>query len=1219
MIASSDSLKNIFKQQKSIKADVGCEIEYNMNSLIDGITVVSATPDNTYTSQISGWPLGKANPYKKLFPIDSILKPFRPVQSGIKYFVFLPNDTVANSFSPYRALQYPGTQPRLYYPGVTTQYKYWLGAKDANINITVNYLTTGLLGNKSALSNKIVIRFEKYHVLPTTYSLIITKSDNTTQSVGPLSTPADGNIELNYNGTSWTQGALSEPVSYASPIFIKSINLTAINPGGGKVIGVIEVSARLVKDISSDIVKIDIQKESSSSAEDILPVGFVSANSINLDLVKYNQSVMQTIPYNRLSTAFDPSLIYMAKNAEVRPYFKIYHSGATTVSGSYDKVKQGMFYINDFNISSYGDTTVFALDGSKYLMDTLCPDIICEDYPVTAILRRLLDSVGFANYNFNLNTTLDVSVPQISYWWTDDSKTVWESVQELCRDIQMNAFFDENNVLQFYSRDYIYDNARTKQWDFYNEQEGSVLPNIIEFVQKDIVGANFVKVLWDAAITSNYTGTSGDLWRAPTAFLSAGGLLSSLTQSETGYLTIDTKSLDVYAQQQSFYNFSGFVLIDSEVIEYDGIEYDLTLLNGTKQTQLIKSSSDVNKYRALCKAGYYDASNPADTAYFKPSGRYKIKKRGALGTVATAHSAQGENLNNWTPVQVSWDSKQPSTAETTVAPSGLDLYYTLRPKQISLNSVALDFVVPSITPTGYIVRVQLLNPDNSNDGPAINLPQFNNQPPLIVPNLSPGEKYTFRVTPKNGVDVFGNSLISPIFTMSSVSSGGSTSSSFVNSATTVPQKSYFKLTNSTSDKDKYVMAYRDFQGINLSSATVNNSYAPYSFPTNNYSLAYYSFGTSVFLDADNRSKGSSAGLGFFVNDLGKTGYFVVVETTKSSVLKETKSVRILKADGVGVRVLADSQRTASSTFEGVFGGTQYNIDTRVKVDGSSIKINVSVNGYRINATDTNSNLNAKETNKILAPTKSVAILCGNGTVAFDYAYGTDMSQTKYEESLVDPNLYLAQYSNDLLDMSFGDIFYDSNNSDNTLKSQTIDDFGTVVREIYYVKTKLNSRPAFPVRWSTSDNRSVNLIGQKFSNFDAEAYVLNNTSTTIPLSDGGKASLYIFGNDISSSGTLEYSTDDSPEYVNKEPVIFESKWLQNQKDVQDLANFIKNKAINKGKVIDMQIFGNPLLSIGDIVSIKYTYQGLLGTEKMIITNISQSFEEGISTSIKCRTI
>ena len=156
-------------------------------------------------------------------------------------------------------------------------------------------------------------------------------------------------------------------------------------------------------------------------------------------------------------------------------------------------------------------------------------------------------------------------------------------------------------------------------------------------------------------------------------------------------------------------------------------------------------------------------------------------------------------------------------------------------------------------------------------------------------------------------------------------------------------------------------------------------------------------------------------------------------------------------------------------------------------------------------------------------------------------------------------------------------------------------------------------------WSTAGNKSVNIIGQSVSNFNAEAYVLNNTSTTVPLSNGAEAGFFIYGNSISSSGTLEYSTDDSAEYANKEPVIFESRWLQNEYDVKQLANFIKTKAINKGKLINMEVFGNPLLSVGDIVKVKYTYQGLLGTEAMIITDINQAFEEGINTSITCRTL
>jgi cystathionine beta-lyase/cystathionine gamma-synthase len=163
-----------------------------------------------------------------------------------------------------------------------------------------------------------------------------------------------------------------------------------------------------------------------------------------------------------------------------------------------------------------------------------------------------------------------------------------------------------------------------------------------------------------------------------------------------------------------------------------------------------------------------------------------------------------------------------------------------------------------------------------------------------------------------------------------------------------------------------------------------------------------------------------------------------------------------------------------------------------------------------------------------------------------------------------------------------------------------------VREIYYVKTKLNSRPAFPIKWSTGSNQAVSLIGKKISNFEAEAYVLNNTSSTVPLSDGALASLYVIGNDLYPSGTMEYSTDTSSEYANKEPV-------------KNLAEFIKTKAVNKGKIIEIETFGNPMLSVGDIVSVKYAYQNLQETQKMIITNVSQSFLEGISTSITCRTL
>lgn len=659
MITASNNLKNIFYNNTNVKIDSGCTVEYNMNTMIDSVSSATPYTDSQYIAGISSsnGSLIRSNPFKKLFPVDSVIKPFRPTGPGIKYFILLTSpsyDTATNSFSSFRMINYPGTvasegataQPRVYYPGAKLYYQYWVTPEDQNADLTVSYAATG---TKYALTNKIIVTFEKYHTLPTNYTITITKSDNTTVVVGPISTPSSGKVTLYYSGSTWSTTAWTEPVSYPTPIAIKSIRLQATNPGGGKIIGVIEVSARWVKDLSADVSTFNISKESSANPDDILPVGILTSNSLSMQLSKYNQSALEYISYNPLTTTLDSSKNYMFKNAELKPHFKIYHSNGAITSGSdvYDKIEQGSFFINSWSITEHGETSVTALDSAKYLMDTIAPDILCESYPVTAILRRLLDSVGYNNYNFNLATT-ETSVPFVNYFWTDGNKTVWEHIQELCRDIQMNAVVDENNILQFYSRDYMY-NKTTKDWNFYYNTEGAALPNIIDFSQNEIPGANQVKILWSTPISTQYTGGSTALWQSQPTFLSAGGLRSAISSADTE-IEVDINYVDSYSQYQSIFNFNGYFLIDSEILEFEAIQYQYVPSNSNVfQTVWIYSQSDINKYRALSKPGFEDPTKP-ETSYFKPTGKYKIKTRGALGTTAAYHSSSLSTsmLNNWT-------------------------------------------------------------------------------------------------------------------------------------------------------------------------------------------------------------------------------------------------------------------------------------------------------------------------------------------------------------------------------------------------------------------------------------------------------------------------------------------------------------------------------------------------------------------------------------------
>lgn len=676
------ALENVFYNNVSVKTGIGCTIEYNMNSMIDGIQATTSSTDANYISGIdtSEGTVLKINPFKKLFPLDSVIKPFRPQYPGVKYYIMLPNDTPSNSFSAFRTLSYPGegknayainAQPRVYYPGISTNYKYWVTPKDtaANIMITYKQASNPVPGNKSALTNKIIVKFEKNHSVPSQYKLIITPESGSPIDTGMINTPVSGNITHYYNGTNWSTTSLSEPQTFATPQKVKSIQLITSAPASGRVIGVIEISARWIKDISSDLVSFNIDKETSSSVDDILPVGTITANSAILTLNKYAKPTAKLLEYNRLITDFDSSVLYMYKNAEIIPYFIVYHAGGQTVSGQYDKVLQGVYYSDSWTISEYGDGTLTTIDGSKYLMETFAPDIICENYQVTAIIRRLLDSVGFTSYNFNL-TQEDKSIPSLNYWWTDDTVTVWEHLQALCRDIQMNAVFDDNGILQFYSRDYLYSQS-SFNWNFYYEKEGTALPNIVTLNKREIASANQVKVLWQTYLTSNYVGNSSQLWSSPTNFLIGGGLKYSIQSTDTpetlnasnsNGLQIDINQVDDYSQYQSIFNFNGYLLIESEIIEFDAIQYQYVAKDDNSATPTwipvwITSQSDISKYRYLAKPGY-ESLNAPETAYFRPTGRIRVKTRGALGTDgAVAHNVPGpQALSAWTGRTVRWQA-----------------------------------------------------------------------------------------------------------------------------------------------------------------------------------------------------------------------------------------------------------------------------------------------------------------------------------------------------------------------------------------------------------------------------------------------------------------------------------------------------------------------------------------------------------------------------------
>ncbi len=1082
-------VKTIIEQNTTIKTNIGCTIEHNMNSLVDNI-LVTGSAGSEYTK-----PDG-TKPYKKLFPASSIIKSFRPVGAGVKYGVF--GDVTSLTWKDPKNIDYP-LDYRTYYTGSDTYYKYHLTGKGLGADITISY-------PQPILTNKIVVRFEISHSIPGTWQVYkegnALLAEGTSAAIKPFTTSGTknydaGTLTLYYNGTSWTT---TEPTTLSTPVSITSLKL--VTPGvSGSYIGVIELSPRWVSDITPHIVDFSTSQESSTSAEDILPVGMVSANSMSANLVSY-ESDRKIITYEK-GTSFNSSYIYMYKNSQIEPYVKVYSDNATLTDseGKYYKVKQGTFYLNNWTVSEFGDISLDALDGAKMLQEIMSPGIVAQNSSVVSIIRRLLDNVGFTNYKINYRTSVDdKSILNPIYWWTDDTQSVWGAIQEICRDSQMVATFDENNVLQFYTRDYLFSQT-TPHWNFKYSQDGTTLPNIVSFSKKDLPAANQVKILWNPVTASELLGSSQPLWKSSSSYLGAYSLNTGIgpTSAPGDYISL-TPIVVNQTLKQIVYNYSGFLAIDSEIIEYDAVQYQYLNKQGVLDYIDVEKASDLQTL-----ANKVTTTLPANLAYGQ-SGKVRIKSRGALGTTAASHTAAGSG-----------------------ATSGWAGYNNV----LKTNSTS-DTTTTSSTPSNVAWSVSA--------------------PPSLT-----------------SLPIESTNSIKQI------------------------QKSLFQITCDSKNKNLHSMAVKD---MDISD-----------------SGNYYTFGTGMFFRSTVKEVDAAGGIGFFTSNNGMTGYYVSMETTSN--LADSGSDRALGIFKLknGVKIpLTDSQVDKQKTLNYVAGSTSYKVDIRVNYTSSSgedsgaVLIDVFINNFKISAIDTED---------IIAPTSNLAIYSSTGSAYFDYVYAVPLNEKQYLDGIMQ-NQYYGRFGSTTLNFLYGERLT-SNFDKSSLPGGKVDEFGTVARELKKVNIKYDARPAFPIFPSAGLSQYVEILGSRLTSFGAEVYVLNNAGTFIPLDDSQFASFSIIGNTIVQSGQHEYLDKTINEFTNPEQVTFESTWIQREEDAKDLSKWIKDQWSKKQSVCELEVFSNPLISVGDIVTINYPSNGLNGTQKFIVSQINNTFDGGLNTKITTRSI
>lgn len=274
----------------------------------------------------------------------------------------------------------------------------------------------------------------------------------------------------------------------------------------------IEMSPRLVGDISNKVLNYKTTKVLSDIGITSLPVGQLLASTGSMDIFDEDQAFNENNPGSIISP-------FLQKNIKFSFYENILN-----VEGSNYFIPIKTLYSEGFpqsNITA-GTVSLNLRDFYFFLESMPAPQLLMTQTSLSVAICTLLDFIGFNNYTFK--RVAGETDPIIPFFFVAPDQNVAEVLNQLAISTQSAMFFDEFNNFVVMSKDYLMPSESQRETNFVlsgsnNQTDSGVienstsgnLPNIISISSQD------KKVYNDGQIT--YTEryirrTYGDIRRA---------------------------------------------------------------------------------------------------------------------------------------------------------------------------------------------------------------------------------------------------------------------------------------------------------------------------------------------------------------------------------------------------------------------------------------------------------------------------------------------------------------------------------------------------------------------------------------------------------------------------------------------------------------------------------------------------------------------------------
>ena len=215
----------------------------------------------------------------------------------------------------------------------------------------------------------------------------------------------------------------------------------------------IELSPRLVVNLSDKVDKFSVSKTASDLGVTGLPVGQLLASVGSLGIFDFDQAFFSE---NQNSIIHN----YTSQNIQ----FKFYEI-VREVGGEDFYVPIKTMYSEGFPTQSSSDriVTINLRDLFFYFESVTAPQIFITSASVSSAVSLVLDSIGFSNYTFLRNEGEPEDV--IPYFFIEPDKSVALVLQDIATSTQSAMFFDEFNNFIVASRNYILPSEDERETD----------------------------------------------------------------------------------------------------------------------------------------------------------------------------------------------------------------------------------------------------------------------------------------------------------------------------------------------------------------------------------------------------------------------------------------------------------------------------------------------------------------------------------------------------------------------------------------------------------------------------------------------------------------------------------------------------------------------------------------------------------------------------------